>query len=47
MNNPSEKLNYSANGEFIKIEIPISAPNPNNSVIVVEFEGIPTSFEKQ
>ncbi|MBX3006557.1 MAG: alpha-L-fucosidase [Melioribacteraceae bacterium] len=45
MESPSNKLNYSRDDNGIIIKISSSPPNPHNSVIVIEIEGIPTSIQ--
>jgi uncharacterized protein YbdZ (MbtH family) len=43
LNNTGTSLGYSLSGGNINVTVPASAPNANDSVIVVEVSGIPTA----
>jgi alpha-L-fucosidase len=41
MNNPSTNLNYWVSGGQINVQVPTTAPDPNDSVVCVEVNGMP------
>ncbi|GAA0667052.1 hypothetical protein GCM10010193_18390 [Kitasatospora atroaurantiaca] len=41
MNNPTASLNYTVSGGTINVSVPGTAPNANDSVVVVEVTGMP------
>ncbi|MCD9879952.1 alpha-L-fucosidase [Streptomyces guryensis] len=41
MNNPTASLSYTVSGGNINVSIPTTAPNANDSVVVVEVTGVP------
>lgn len=41
MSNPTASLNYSVSGRNINVSVPASAPDTNDSVVVVEVTGMP------
>lgn len=43
LNDPSTSLSFKDSAGYIKIMVPANAPNPYNSVVVIDVSGIPTA----
>ena len=43
LNDTTTLLNYKDSAGYIRISVPVTAPNPNNSVVVLKVTGVPTA----
>lgn len=43
LNDTTNLLNYTDSNGYVRISVPVNAPDPNNSVVVIDVTGVPTA----